>query len=132
MPEQRLRDEIAMILREWLESTGQRAMSELKKLTDDEQRSPLTYNHYYTDNVQKSRQDAQKSAVRQAIRSSIDNDWGGKVHISNTYSDIERLMSAVESRIIVDMGEQACNEAITDLGAYYKVTFQIIHQYLTH
>lgn len=96
-------------------------MVELEKLSEDEKGSPLTYNHYYTDNVQKSRLNAQKTAVRTAIAQVTEQDWRGKLHISNHQDDIDRFVSAIESRITVDMDEQACKEALTELDAYYKV-----------
>ncbi|KAF5120275.1 Interferon-induced GTP-binding protein Mx [Metarhizium anisopliae] len=121
IPEERLRFEVKSILQDWLDTAEQLALAELEKLTEDEKGSPLTYNHYYTDNVQKSRLDAQKTAVRTAIAQVTEQDWHGKLHISNHQDDIDRFVSAIESRITVDMDEQACKEALTELDAYYKV-----------
>jgi hypothetical protein len=41
-----------------LQRSKQNAEEELKKLCQDEKQQPLTYNHYYTNNVQKSRQNS--------------------------------------------------------------------------
>lgn len=60
IPEEKLRVEVRSILQDWLENGEAEALAELRKLIDDEQGGPMTYNHYYTDNVQKSRLDAQK------------------------------------------------------------------------
>jgi hypothetical protein len=87
-------------------------LSALARMIDDEQRSPLTYNHYYTDNVQKKRLQNQRVAVREAIDVVTQHDWNGKLHISNHSDDINRFISAIESRITVDMDEQACKEAL--------------------
>jgi hypothetical protein len=97
-------------------------LEELNKLLEDERRSPLTYNHYYTDNIQKARGDMQKAAVRNATNLAKEQDWNGKLHINNDAWNIERFVLAVESRIVVDMDEQACKEALTQLKAYYKVS----------
>ncbi|KAI3399279.1 hypothetical protein diail_7233 [Diaporthe ilicicola] len=122
--EERLRGEVSTILQDWLEQIQGLAMGELAKLLEDERRGPLTYNHYYTDNVQKSRLDAQRAAIRHAIDLVTTHDWNGKLHISNIHNDIEKFVSAINSRITVDMDEQACNEAVTELNAYYKVALK--------
>jgi hypothetical protein len=114
-----MRGQIHVMLQEWLENTEKLALEELEKLTEDERRSPLTYNHYYTDNVQKSRLDTQKKALQSAVQA--EHYYNGKLHISNVADDIERFVSAIGSHITVDMDEQACNNAITELRAYYKV-----------
>jgi hypothetical protein len=114
-----LRREVGSILQDSLDHCEKLALEELDKLLGDERRSPLTYNHYYyTDNIQKSKSDIQKAAVRNAINLAKAEDWNGKLHISNDTGEIKR----VESRIIVDMDEQACKEALTQLKAYYKVS----------
>ncbi|KAM0259705.1 hypothetical protein ACHAQJ_003139 [Trichoderma viride] len=122
IPEESMRGQIHLMLQEWLEGTEKLALEELEKLTEDERRSPLTYNHYYTDNIQKSRLDAQKKAVQNAVQA--EHDSQGKLHISNVTVDIERFVSSIGSRITIDMDEQACNEAITQLRAYYKVAMK--------
>ena len=43
-------------------------------------------------------------------------------HVSNNNFDAAELLSALQSRIIVDMDEQACVEALSGLRADYKVT----------
>lgn len=109
------------MLLDWLQNSETAASTELRRLLDDEKDSPMTYNHYYTDNVQKSRLDAQKAAMRLAVVDVAQHEWGGKLHISNQAEDLDRFLSAIESRIIVDMDEQACQEALKELDSYYKV-----------
>ncbi|KAK4073273.1 hypothetical protein Purlil1_13112 [Purpureocillium lilacinum] len=122
--EERLRIEILSILQGWLDDAEQLALTELNNLIEDERRDPLTYNHYYTDNVQKSRNDAQRTAVEHAVRRVATQDWNGKLHISNIQNDLDRFMSAIGSKITVNMDEQSCNEASTQLHAYYKVAMK--------
>jgi len=121
--EEGLRGEVEVIFDQWLSGAESQALEELNKLVADEQRHPLTYNHYYTDNVQKSRQDAQKRALRRALNLVTEEDWNGKLHISNNRLDIDRFVSALEARITVDMDKQACSEALNELNAYYKVCY---------
>ncbi|OAA42046.1 hypothetical protein ISF_09741 [Cordyceps fumosorosea ARSEF 2679] len=123
IPAEKLRVEVRSILQDWLENGEAEALAELHKLIDDEQGGPMTYNHYYTDNVQKSRLDAQKVAMRSAVNEVTQHEWRGKLHISNHQDDINRFLSAVEARITVDMDEQACIEALTELESYYKARF---------
>ncbi|KAJ6439095.1 dynamin GTPase [Purpureocillium lavendulum] len=123
--EEQLRFEIRSILQDWLDYTEQLALKELRHLVEDERRDPLTYNHYYTDNVQHARRDAQRTAVENAVKRVAAQDWNGKLHISNIQDDMDRFMSAIGSKIIVNMDDQSCSEASTQLHAYYKVEAKI-------
>lgn len=106
------------------------ARRELGNLCEDENRQPITYNHYYTDNVQNARQESTRKAIQQAVKSASAEDWNGKLHISNTSVDSEKLLASLQKRVIVDMDEQACAEALAGLSAYYKVRIRLLlHQY---
>lgn len=52
------------------------AHEELAKLIQDERGHPITYNHYYTDNVQKARHDEAKDSIRTSVRKAAESDWG--------------------------------------------------------
>lgn len=97
------------------------ALAELDKLHGDESIQPITYNHYYTDNIQKARQDMTKKAIAQAVRGAS-SDWDGVLHVSNTHDDRLRLLTTLQNHITVDMEQEACNEGKTSLQAYYKVS----------
>ncbi|KAL7896234.1 P-loop containing nucleoside triphosphate hydrolase protein [Trichoderma sp. SZMC 28014] len=118
-----MRDQIHMILIEWLENAETNALEELRRLVEDEQRTPLTYNHYYTDNVQKDRLDVAKMTMGRDIRAELKNQgtlsFDGKIGV-----DLEKVVVAVQAQITVDMDEQACNNAITELRSYYKVAMK--------
>lgn len=94
---------------------------ELARLHDDEGQQPITYNHYYTDNIQRSRQDALKTAIEKAMKETTEFEWNGKLHINNNTVDGEKLLASLQRRINVDMDVQACEEALAGLNAYYKV-----------
>jgi vacuolar-type H+-ATPase subunit H len=119
--EEKIRREIRELLQDWMQRAREQASNELDKLIQDEKRSPLTYNHYYTDNVQKARLNFQKMAVKDVVAEVTQRDWHGKLHIPNCSVEIEKFVSALQARITVNMDEQACNEAVTELNAYYKV-----------
>ena len=97
------------------------AAIELDRLCDDERQQPITYNHYYTDNVQKSRHDASRNLIKTAMKEASVQEYNGKMHISNNTVDAEKLLGALQRRVVVDMDEQACAEAMAGLYAYYKV-----------
>ncbi|KAJ6101417.1 dynamin GTPase [Penicillium canescens] len=58
-----------------------RAINELNVLLEDEARQPITYNNYYTDNIQKARNDQSKHQIQDSMHSAIRNDWNGKFHL---------------------------------------------------
>jgi hypothetical protein len=97
------------------------AKDELKKLCADESRQPQTYNHYYTDNIQKARLDAAQKMIDKMLDQVAQKEFGGRMHIANNGYDTGRLKEAMKSCVNVNMSERACDEALTDLKAYYKV-----------
>lgn len=99
----------------------QAAKAELERICRDEQLQPITYNHYYTDNIQNARQEALRKMLQKAMNETAAQDWNGKLHVSNNNFDAAKLLSSLQSRIIVDMDVQACAEALSGLRAYYKV-----------
>jgi hypothetical protein len=97
------------------------AQKELGTILLDEKTQPITYNHYYTDNIQKARADVAKKDLQDSIDHTVQNDWNGKLHVSNNALDLKKLSSALKSRVVVDMTQQACIESLAALDAYYKV-----------
>ncbi|KFY61302.1 hypothetical protein V496_05072 [Pseudogymnoascus sp. VKM F-4515 (FW-2607)] len=97
---------------------------ELQKIIDDEKRQPITYNHYYTDNIQNARHESLKKAIQKAMKVVVDEDWHGKFHISNNQLDSEKLLTSLQKRVVVNMDDQACSEALAGLAAYYKVALK--------
>ena len=59
------------------------AEEELSRLCEDEKQQPITYNHYYSDNVQKARQDSTRSLIKRTMNEASAEDWNGRLHISN-------------------------------------------------
>ena len=98
------------------------ASAELEVLIEDERQQPITFNHYYTDNVQKARQSDSQDLISTVIQDAANNDYGGALHTSNNGIDMQRLIKALQRRVIVDIDKQACAEARAGLDAYYKVS----------
>lgn len=114
--EDSMRGQIHAILTEWLENAEANALEELGKLIEDKQRAPLTYNHYYTDNVQKARADIEKKKFEAEIQCQ------GKMYKGDIICvDMNKTIAAMQSKITVDMDEQACNNALIELQSFYKV-----------
>jgi hypothetical protein len=120
--DEHVREEVFEIIKPLMQQSKDAAQAELRKLQCDERlQQPITYNHYFTDNVQKSRLDSTSKLLRTAMKDAITNDYNGKFHVSNNSIDEERLLSSLQKRVIVDMDEQACSESLAGLKAYYKV-----------
>ncbi|OQN96115.1 hypothetical protein B0A48_18361 [Cryoendolithus antarcticus] len=100
-----------------LQERKQRAEDALMQLCTDERQQPITYNHYYIDNVQKSRLDSTQKMIEQAMVKA-DPDQGGAIVTA------EAILSAIRRNITVNMDEQACSEALDGLNAYYKVALK--------
>ncbi|KFZ20776.1 hypothetical protein V502_02980 [Pseudogymnoascus sp. VKM F-4520 (FW-2644)] len=122
--EDKVRGEILQLATARLEISRQNAQVELQKIIDDEKRQPITYNHYYTDNIQNARHESLKKAIQKAMKVVVDEDWHGKFHISNNQLDSEKLLASLQKRVVVNMDDQACSEALAGLAAYYKVALK--------
>lgn len=120
VPETNIQREILSIGLLWLEDTEVRAAEELGKLLADDRRHPITYNHYYTDNVQKDRHDRIIGPVQDALQNTLKLITSSNANGSN--DGYTKSISAIERKIIVDMDQQACSEALICLNAYYKVS----------
>lgn len=120
--DERVRLEISESTFTKLQANLQTAKGELRRLCRDEQLQPITYNHYYTDNIQNARQGDLKRMIGKAMNDSAAQDWNGKLHVSNNNFDAAKLLASLQSRIVVDMDAQACTEALSGLYAYYKVS----------
>ncbi|KAF3179721.1 hypothetical protein TWF788_007025 [Orbilia oligospora] len=92
------------------------AKLEMKKLWQDEMTVPMTYNHYYTENVQKARKDELTSILKNILNEATNGHLNSNfaVHTSNIRSHIDLLKTEP------NMETQACKDAIISLKAYYK------------
>ncbi|KAJ5533419.1 dynamin GTPase [Penicillium frequentans] len=117
----KVRQNVHRCVEKSVQENNKRALDELNVLLEDEARQPITYNHYYTDNIQKARNDQSKHRIQESMHNAIENDWNGKFHVNNSADNIEKLVTSLQRQVVVDMTEQACSEAQNDLAAYYKV-----------
>ncbi|KAJ5919650.1 Dynamin [Penicillium verhagenii] len=117
----KVRENIGRLVTTTLEANVEAAKHELERILQDETRQPITYNHYYTDNIQNARNETSQRLIEGSVRGAIQDDWNGTLHLDNTEKDCVRLLTSLKKRVIVDMKEQACSEAKINLIAYYKV-----------
>ncbi|OBT85154.1 hypothetical protein VE02_05638 [Pseudogymnoascus sp. 03VT05] len=99
------------------------AAKELETLIKDEKLQPITYNHYYTDNIQNARHDAMKGNIQKAMQS-VEHDQNGKLHACKTAMDSLKLIASLQNKVIVNIVDQACSEALAGLNSYYKVAMK--------
>lgn len=88
---------------------------------------PITYNHYLTDNIQKSHFDRQQQALEKQLL-----NFFGIESLTNReakYSfNPKALLNAIGNEIEPNMGHYACSLAIDTMQAYYKVLNRLSHQ----
>ncbi|TRX91608.1 hypothetical protein FHL15_007390 [Xylaria flabelliformis] len=100
------------------------AFNELDQLVQDNKEYPINYNHYFTDNLQKRRQQKMRAQLQGvmpepaiASRCSIGNHYPpydvGKA--------LEHVVSACSQRTTADMDDFSCEEALDCLLSIYKV-----------
>lgn len=105
-------------LKELLEGL-QTKTSELLK--SHQQGHPITYNHYFTENLQKGRNQRSRDACTQIIKSFFNvSALGTSVDLGSSVN-LEKLVTALVDRTEPDMNRFACSEAMDCMQAYYKV-----------
>jgi hypothetical protein len=96
------------------------ARAELAKLLQDEQGHLITYNHYYTENIQKTRYEDAKKLLESSVTTIIRPDAYGRAKLNA--SAIGGLVHFLQTGMKVNMVDRACSEALVDLNADYKVS----------
>ncbi|KAF1925405.1 GTP-binding protein [Didymella exigua CBS 183.55] len=103
-----------------LAKTLKKAKKELAKILRDKARHPSTYNHYFTDTIQKIRQRKHQKAYKDAEQASevIVRSHGAAEY--KTYADKDKLQDALNNAIEKDMDRFSAQEALDTQRAYYK------------
>ncbi|KAK1725721.1 vacuolar sorting protein VPS1 [Colletotrichum acutatum] len=117
------KDHVSTVLEcvsKWIKRSRKTAFKELEQIFLDEDRHPTTYNHYYTDNIQKARSTSQRDLLEDSLAM-----LGGRDYRTRDASDRRLLVEELQPKLCVDMDQQACEEALTGLNAYYKARTQI-------
>ncbi len=114
------------LLAEWV---GPITRDRLKKaeeattsLLADRERSPITYNHYYTETLQQIREERQKKELEKGLRQFLGAAPNGPSSNPGVpLTDIKGLVSSMATQSYRDMDHFACSELLDSMQAYYKV-----------
>lgn len=106
-----------------LQERRQNALDEVDKLTADKHGFPMTYNHYYTDTIQKKQGDRMKSLLEKAIGQSITetHNPGCQSDHNSTNVDVNAVVALVYSSVNRDMVDYSCEHLLDCVLAMYKV-----------
>lgn len=82
---------------------------------------PITYNHYFTETLQKVRSERSKNEFSRIVKnffevSNLENEFFAGQHYN-----LSRLVTALTQGTEPDMNRLACSEALDCMEAYYKV-----------
>ncbi len=87
-----------------------------------QQGHPITYNHYFTETIQKARQEhAKKDQARQLNAFFKIKPDTGPSYVQHGGFHTGQLLEALNQRTEADMDRYACSEAVDCMEAYYKV-----------
>jgi hypothetical protein len=91
-------------------------------LTPHQKSHPITYNHYFTEALQRVRNERSKDEYTKII-----GDFFGTSSIDSVYfnqtKDLRPLVATLVQRTEPDMNRFACSEALDCMVAYYKVAY---------
>ena len=91
---------------------------------------PITYNHYFTETIQKARKEqAKKDQARQLnVFFKIKPEMGSSYVASPQGFHTGELLEALNQRTEADIDRYACSEAVDCMEAYYKVSTEVSPQ----
>ncbi|KAL2821233.1 P-loop containing nucleoside triphosphate hydrolase protein [Aspergillus granulosus] len=90
----------------------------------DQQGHPITYNHYFTDNLQTARQEELKPKLTRAIGKFFGTSQLTRSCVPETPIDLVRLRDTLLDSAEADMTRFAAAEALNCMRAYYKVALK--------
>jgi hypothetical protein len=93
----------------------------LDRLLADRNRHPITYNHYYIENLQQVRHERQTRELERKIR--IFTKANSDFIPDKQYISISGLAKSLSTYSEKDMDAFACEELLDSMQAYYQVSF---------
>lgn len=91
-------------------------------LTPHQKSHPITYNHYFTETLQKVRNERSKDEYTRIVKDFFRASSLDSVYLSQN-RDLRPLVAALIKRTEPDMNRFACSEALDCMEAYYKVAY---------
>ncbi|KEF55147.1 uncharacterized protein A1O9_08801 [Exophiala aquamarina CBS 119918] len=115
-----LRDHVLNPALDEIEKAMRRKSEELLK--PQQAGHPITYNHYFTDNVQKARADHLRKSMTERLKKFFDsqNPYEESAH-RQWWFRMDHLIDALTVKSNADMEHFAASEAVDCMQAYYKV-----------
>ncbi|KAI0568631.1 hypothetical protein Alg130_12022, partial [Pyrenophora tritici-repentis] len=80
---------------------------------------PITYNHYLTENVQKSQSKRQAQEIKRSLERILGRDYTA-VGVVNIPINVNTLINTLVSKTEADMSNYASSTATDFMEAYYK------------
>jgi hypothetical protein len=110
-------------IKEALESRKAEATAELLRILEDKQDFPAVYNHYYTDNVQKSRNKRMEHVLSESIEAATTHEHlpGCNSNHTSASVDVAVAIDHYHGKVDHDMERYSCEEALDCLLSIYKV-----------
>lgn len=90
-------------------------------LTPHQKGHPITYNHYFTETLQKLRDERKRNEFTEIIKQFFGVSSLETSYYCNRHHDLRQLVTALVQRTEPDMNRFACSEALDCMEAYYKV-----------
>jgi len=90
-------------------------------LTPHQKSHPITYNHYFTETLQKLRNERNQNEYSKIVKQFFGVSSLETSHYCRSNHDLYQLVTALVQRTEPDMNRFACSEALDCMEAYYKV-----------
>jgi GTPase SAR1 family protein len=115
---------IALNITSALKARREKAQQELRYVVEDNQEFPAVYNHYYTDTVQKSRNDRKEDALTESVKDAVSHhiNPGCRSDHNSAQVDVVVAVRNYADKVQRDMERHSCEEALDYLLAMYKVS----------
>jgi len=94
-------------------------------LTPHQKSHPITYNYYFTEALQKVRNERSKDEYTRIVKDFFGASSLDSLYI-NGYKDLRQLVATLVQRTEPDMNRFACSEALDCMEAYYKVACSLL------
>ena len=106
-----------------LEKELQKKVTELLKPHDT--KHPITYNHYFTDNVQKTQAGRRMREIKKTLEQFFGDDYTN-LGTAKLSVNVENLTKVLVTKTEADMNNYASSTATDFMQAYYKVRWTIL------
>ncbi|KAI9767367.1 MAG: hypothetical protein M1840_005777 [Geoglossum simile] len=105
-----------------LEEKLQHAHKTLDRLMKDCEKHPITHNHYFIENLQKTVQKRREEEVSKRLKEFFNQEYSdGSDQVYRATFSFKGLMASLSSQTEADTDTHACIEILDRMEAYYKV-----------